>query len=307
MSIKEDQVDNEDVIDEEIIEEEEKEAIESSEVSEEDEPETNQEEDEDDEDDRIVTIGEAPPEAEEESVEEDEDSFSGKPAPKFVKTLRKVNRKQESEIRQLRRQLEANKKAAEIEKPVELGEEPTLESCNFDDKKFAQEVVSYHDRKKKVEEQAAKKAKAVEEQNKAYKARQDLYVAKKQEHNFKDYTEAEELVSSTLSETQQGIIIEGAKDSALLVYALGKNSKKLEELAKISNPINFTYALAELESQLKVTKKTAPRPESRITGVKSGGIAGSGDKTLARLRADADKTGDYTKVAAYRRKLREKE
>ena len=53
-------------------------------------------------------------------------------------------------------------------------------------------------------------------------------------------------------------------------------------------------------------KKRAPQtpPDTPISG--SSGSALSTDDTLDRLRAEAEKTGDHSKVLAYKKKLREK-
>ena len=92
--------------------------------------------------------------------------------------------------------------------------------------------------------------------------------------------------------------MQGSENPALVVYALGKNPKKAKELAAISDPVKFAFAVAKLETQLKVTpRKTAPVPERQIRG--SAQLSGAVDSTLERLRAEADKTGDRTKVAAY--------
>jgi hypothetical protein len=157
-----------------------------------------------------------------------------------------------------------------------------------------------------VDQYEAEKAKKLEEQQKQWQDRQQRYVKQKEAHSFKDFEEAEELVSNTFSVTQQGIIVQGAEDSALVVYALGKNPKKLEELAKESDPVNFAFKVAKLESQLKVKDKRAPSPEKRVKGAKAGGLSGTEDQTLERLRKEAEKTGDYTKVAQYKRKKRNK-
>ena len=279
---------------------EEEEVIENTDTPDEEEsPETIQDDDEDDEEDRIVTIGDSSePDAESEDSEED------KEAPGWVKKVRKVNRKLESENKKLKKLLE--EKSTEKEKPVELGEKPTLKDCGYDDKKYEQELFNYYERKKRVDEQAAEKERLVQQQRKAWEDRQSKYVNLKQEHGFKDFSYAEELVTETLSTTQQGIIVQGADDSALVVYALGKNPKKLEELSKISDPVSFAIALGKLESQLKVTNKKAPAPEKRVSTGKSGGISGSADKTLERLREEAARTGDMSKVVAYKKKLRNK-
>jgi hypothetical protein len=278
-------------IDETVVEEEatQEEAIEKPEASEESEPATIQDE-EDDEEDRIVSIGDPEAEAEDEEAKE---------TPGWVKKVRKVNRKLESENKKLKKQLEVN--SAPAVQTVELGAKPTLASAKYDDVAYEKQLEAYWDRQRKVDIQAAEQAKTVETQQKTWQGRQDQYVSLKEEHKFKDFTEAEDLVSATFSSTQQGIIVEGAEDAALLVYALGKNPKQLEELAKIKSPVEFAFKVAKLESQLKVTNKKAPSPEKRVSSGKAGGISGNGDKTLERLRAEAEKSGNYTEVTAYKK------
>lgn len=290
-------IDDDQIVDnEEIVENQEEEVIEESETSEEESPESIQDEDEED---RIVTIGD--PVSDEPSGEEETEDKD----PTLVKKLRKVTRGLEKKAKALEKELEALKKTTtEVEKPVEVGEKPTLASCSYDDKKYEQELVSYYERKRKADEQAAEKAKAVEEQNREYAARKELYVSKRDEYKFKDFSDAEETVADTLSVLQQDIIVQGAKDSALVVYALGKNPKKLEELSKIKNPIQFAVAIGDLETQLKMSSKKAPAPEKRVSAGKSGGVSGSSDKVLERLMEEADRTGDRTKLLAYKTKLR---
>lgn len=279
----EDQIVKEEVVlDEQQVEEEVIEKTETSDQTESD-SEINQEKDEED---RIVSIGDPVPEEETETKE----------TPGWVKKVRKSNRRLESENKRLKRELD--EKSTEIVKPVELGEKPTLASCKYDDAKYEQELVSFYDRKRKVDDQAAEKTKAIEKQNEVWQSRQERYVNLKQEHSFKDFKEAEELVSGTFSQAQQSIIVQGSEDSALLVYALGKNPKKLEELAKITNPIDFAFSMGKLESQLKVTSKKAPPPEKKIKTGNAGGMSGSSDKVLERLREE----GDFTKIVAYKKK-----
>jgi hypothetical protein len=83
---------------------------------------------------------------------------------------------------------------------------------------------------------------------------------------------------------------------------LGKNSKIADEIAAITDPIEFTAAIARLEGKLTVTAKTrqAPPPEQKITK----GVYVSQDAELARLEAEADRTGDRTAINAYKRQLR---
>jgi len=91
----------------------------------------------------------------------------------------------------------------------------------------------------------------------------------------------------------------------VLIYALGKNTEKLKEIAAIQDPVEFAFAVATLETQLKVSSKsTVPPPESRVRGQVAAG--NSSDQKLAALRAAAEKSGDYTQVLNYKRSLKQK-
>lgn len=281
-----------------VVEEEQAdEEIEETEVEEEESDEVEVDEDEEEEEDRIVTIGdEAPPEEEEEPE-----------APGWVKKVRKVNRKLESEVRALKKQLqERSTEQQQPEPTIEVGEKPTLKSVRYDDKKYEEALASYYERKRLAEEQEAKRREQQEKVEQQWKARQARYAERKKEHAFKDFDEVEGIVSNTLDITQQGIIVHGADDASLLVYALGRNPKKLEELAAVKDPVEFAFRVAKLEEKLKVTSKKAPAPEKKISGSKAGGLSGKADQTLDRLRKEAERTGDYTKVAKYKREQREK-
>ena len=112
-------------------------------------------------------------------------------------------------------------------------------------------------------------------------------------------------MQDTFNVTQQGVILQGAKRPELLIYALGKNPAKAKELAAIKDPVKFAFAAAELETKLKVAdRKVTTEPERVVTG--SARISGTVDSTLERLRAEAEKTGDMSKVLAYKRGLKRK-
>ena len=278
---------------EEIIEEELDDVNEEKEVAPEDQEDREQDlepEDTGDEDEsRVVTLGE-------EDLEEEHEE-----APGWVKKVRKTNRRLESENKKLKRELQ--QRSTEGRPKVELGEKPTLKSAKYDDKLYEKQLAEFYDRKRVIDAQATESKKAAEVQTAEWEGRQGRYNSQKSEHAFSDFAEVEELVTNTLNVVQQSIIVQGAEDSALLVYALGKNPKKLEELAAVKNPVDFAVKIGNMESQLKVTKRKAPAPEKRVTG-KTGGLGGSDDATLTRLREKAVKTGDYTEVTAYKRSKR---
>jgi hypothetical protein len=221
-------------------------------------------------------------------------------SPKLVKRLRRLTRDQGRELRALRQQLNASA----VVKAQDIGPKPTLESCGWKEAEFEAALDEWKGKKKAQDDQAAA-ARAEEERiNQSFKARVSAYEVAKTALGAPDYKDAESVVIDLLDVSQQGIIVQGAKDAALLIYALGKNEEKARELAAIKNPVEFAFAVARLEGQLKVTgKKPATKPEGRIAG--SGHAAGQ-DATLERLRAEAEKSNDYTKVNRYRQQLRER-
>ena len=81
---------------------------------------------------------------------------------------------------------------------------------------------------------------------------------------------------------------------------LGKNPKKAKEISTITDPAKFAFAVAQLETQLKVTqRKAATAPERTVQG--TGNKSGTVDSTLERLRTEAAKSGDFTKVVQYKK------
>lgn len=238
----------------------------------------------------VVTIaGEAEPEDTE-------------PAPEWVRKLRKDHR----ELQRVKRELEEKLKASnnpQQESKV-LGKKPTLEDVDYDTEKFEQELTKWHERKRQIDDEALKADNAMREQEKAWQAKLQDHAKAKEALKAKDYDDAEAAVFDTLDVTQQGIILQGAENSALVMYALGKNPKKAKELAGIRDHVKFAFAIAKLETQLKVTPRKAPPPEKQVSG-SQGHSAAAADGALDRLRAEAEKTGDYSKVTAHKRKMRQ--
>lgn len=237
-------------------------------------------------------------------ADEDEASEDGKPAPTWVKELRKSNRDDKKRIRELEelvRKQEAPKTA-----PV-LGKKPAMEDddIDWDAEKFEQKLTAWHDRKREIDQHQILQQQAEQQQKAEWEGRLNTYNTAKTGLKVRDFEDAEENVRNLLDVTQQGIIIQGADNSALVVYALGKNPKKAAELAGIKDAVKFAFAIAKLETQLKVqNKKSAPPPEKPITG--TGRVTGSTDSQLERLRAEAEKTGDQSKVVAYKREQKRK-
>lgn len=258
--------------------------------------------DEDDDGEVFISLGDAPPPGAADEEEEDDDA-----APAWVKEVRQTNRELNRKLREQElelKQLKAPKPQQEPDAPT-VGTKPTLESSDYDEEAFEAALTKWHDDRRKVEEHQNSIKRKQEEREKENQQALESYQESAKKLKVPDFKEAEQLVSITLSDVQKALILEGATNPATLVYALGNSPEKLKELAAITNPLKFAIAFAKLEEKVKVTKRTVkPGPESGIP--KTGGTSrvGGVDKTLERLEAEAEKTGDRTKIIAYKRSLK---
>lgn len=240
------------------------------------------------EDEVVVTIGEESP-----PTEEDEEAQR---APEWVRDLRKNYRELQRKNRELEEKLNAPSKGVEQPK---LGAKPKLEDFDYDTDAYEAKLAEWFETKRKVEAEEAKAKAEAEAAEKTWQDKLATYGKGKTELKVKDFDDAEDVVNETLNETQRGIIVQGSKNPAVLIYAIGKNPAKAKELASIKDPVEYAWAVAQLEVQLKVTnRKAAPSPEKKVVG--SAPVSGAVDSTLDRLRAEAERTGDYTKVTAYK-------
>jgi hypothetical protein len=244
--------------------------------------------DEDDgEDDVVVSIGEESPPQEEEVR-----------APAWVRELRKSNREKEREIRELKAQLNT---AATETNPVVLSKKPSLEDCDYDSNEYEIKLSAWYEEKRVHDASESEATIKRDAESKAWQGKLASYTKARASLKVHDYEEAEAVALDSFSVTQQGIVIQGSDNPALIIYALGKNATRAKELASITDPVKFAFAVAKLETQLKVTnRKAATSPERTISGG-GGRISGSVDSILDRLREEALKTGDLSKVMAYKR------
>jgi len=246
--------------------------------------------DEGDSDEVIVSIGEEAPPPEEQTH-----------APEWVRELRKTNRELQRQNRELQGKLQST--AQTETKPVVLGKKPSLEEHDYDADKFEAALANWFERKRQADEAQAKQEAEVMNQQKAWQAKLDGYGKAKAELRVKDFEDAEAVAQELFNITQQGVVLQGADNPALVIYALGKNPKKAKELSDIKDPVKFAFAVAKLEKELKVTnRKAAPPPERIVSG--TGRVSGAVDSTLERLREEAARTGNMTKVIQYKAQKR---
>jgi cell fate (sporulation/competence/biofilm development) regulator YlbF (YheA/YmcA/DUF963 family) len=244
-----------------------------------------------------ITIGEP------DAAEEDEEG-----AKPWVKELRRNQREMARALRDKDAEI-ARLKGATSTTVEPLGEEPTFEGCNYDPDTFRTKVLEWTTRKAAIEQQQRDGEQAAQAERAKWQTRLGAVQAEASKLKVPDYAEASDTLESTFSPLQMGIVLGGPNDpkvSAQLRYALGKNPKKARELAAITDPVKFAFAIAHVEVQLKVTpRKTAPTPERMARSSTAGNSPV--DNTLAKLQAAADKSGDRSKVVAYMRQQKAKQ
>jgi hypothetical protein len=219
-------------------------------------------------------------------------------APEWVRELRKKNREDQKRIRELEAKL-----ASQAPQPT-LTKKPILEEFDYDTDKYEEALAHWIERKKQYDYVLEAKKREEEEQNQSWQQKLESYAEARTSLKVKDFEDAESTVAEMFNVTQQGVVIQGAENPALLVYALGKNPKKAKELASITDPVKFAFAIAKLETQLKVTGKRTPPPPEKTVGGGTAPIRGAVDSSLDRLREEAARTGDYSKVYAYKKQKR---
>lgn len=238
----------------------------------------------------VISInGEAP------APEEDEEAR----APDWVRDLRKNYREEKRRSKELEQRL-AQVEQRNTQAVAPLGQKPTLEKADYDTDRYEKDLTAWYEKKRQHDEREAAVKSEHQAVQKEWERKLESYQGAKAGLKVRDFEFAEDVVQDNLSVMQQGMIVQGADNPALVVYALGKNPKKAKEIASITDPVKFAFAVAKLETQLKVSnRKAQSSPERKISGTAR--PSGAVDSTLDRLRSEAEKTGDYSKVFQYKK------
>lgn len=225
---------------------------------------------------------------------EDKDEFAGQPAPEWVKNTRNENRELKRQLRELQKNQSQPEQQA-------LREMPTLDDHEYDEDGYQKDLVQWFSEKQQHDAAVQTEQQKYQQYRDRYKADADAIKAK-----APDYDEIELSVVDALSEKQQGLLQMAADNPAKMVYALGKNSPaQLERLSQLDE-VQFVKQIALLEQQMssKTKSRNPNKPKPKTHELE--GAAGGADTRLAKLEAEADKTGDRSKVAAYKKQLKSK-
>lgn len=249
---------------------------------------SNDQSSENDEEEVVITVGDDP--------EEEDDK-----APGWVKDVRIQNR----ELKRKLREIEASQKNPKLDAVEDPGPEPTISDpdIDYDSDIYSSKFKTWHNKTQAIAKLTKEKADKDKKDQDAWNSTLSNYGNKKNNLKVKGFEASEALVQEILSETQIGIILDGADNPANVVYAIGKNAKIANDLASITSPVKFAVAMAKLEVSLKITKrKQAPPPSSLPKGSAVG--SSNTDKKLDKLYAEAAKSGDMSEVRSFKKRMK---
>jgi len=227
-------------------------------------------------------------------AESDDDASEGEEQEKQRNPLRPVVKNLEREKKRLQKELDALRKPQQQE--PRLGAKPTLEDVDFDQELYDQKLIEWTEAKRKADKAKAEADARAQSVHVEYAAAADKIVG---------YKEHEAIVVAELNPAQQGLLLQAmGKNAPKLVAALAKNATRLDELASITDPVQFVMKIAELKEKVTVsrTNPDKPRPTERVRS--DAPASGGNDRKLAKLEAEAAKTGNRTALLAYKRSLR---
>jgi hypothetical protein len=204
--------------------------------------------------------------------------------------------------RRLEREMEDLRAKLPKPEPVAITSKPTLDQYDYDETRFSEAYDNWMEQKAKLDAADRAKLDAQRKEQEDVENFKKSYAARKESLGVADFEEAESEVGSILNQTQAGLLMRGADDPAVLVYALSKSPARLIELSKIADPVKFTVAVAKLEISLATKKTTRPAPEARVTAERGTGFNATSSQ-LDKLRAEAERTGDYSKVVQYKKQM----
>jgi hypothetical protein len=248
-----------------------------------------------------ITFGDPPPEPTEEEQEHQREQ-----ARPWVRELRKANKEKDRVIRELQAQVNAGKQQMQAPELV-LGKEPTLADHDYDEAAYSAALKQHAAKELEIAQAKRQKDEAANAEKTAWDNKYKAYQQSAAKLGVEDFEDAEANVAKSFSQTQQGIMIKALANPAAMVAAIGNNAIELAAAAVIKDPIEFTAYIAKLETKMTITpkKSTAPPPERAIRGGAS--VTSTTDSKMDALIAEAQRTGDGTKLRAYKNALRQKQ
>lgn len=260
----------------------------------------------------------------EDGSEDNEQEAQEKTATQDSSVIRNL-RAQERRLRAERKQLQAENERLKAERQPQATDtaekEPTKPMKPFDEANpnygdtelYDRQLEEYYaaksayDAKQREKQQREQQERAkVQDEIKAYRDAYDKIAARRS-----DAIDAEKMAADTLSNEQQAAIFTAAETPAMaaqLIYQLGlgllNGNKNAEQIVALDGPNigKFVKRIGQLELQIMNAPKKQPVPAPEKT-VKASTAVLSPEAHLAKLEAEAAKTGDRSAIIRYRKQM----
>lgn len=221
--------------------------------------------------------------------EEESDPFAGQKAPEWVKKVREENRELKRQQREWQQQQGQSQQQG-------LREKPTLDAHDYDSDAYEQDYAQWLTEKTQHDAQVQAETAKYQKYDDSYKQSVDAVRAK-----VANYDEIEQSIVDTLPVQRQAMIKMMVDNPARMVVALGNSPSKLQALSELDD-MQFAKQIVLMEANMSNVKRNPNKPKPKSHNLE--GSAGGGDAQLAKLEAEAEKTGDRSAIVAYRKKMR---
>lgn len=212
-----------------------------------------------------------------------------KPDTNLVKRLRQIIREKSERVRALEQSVPRQS--------AELPPKPTLEGAEWDEEKFANDLLAWNELKRSHEKQRQQQQEAEQGVQQEFQEKAAKYLQEKQKLGAAA-DDAQEMVQAYTTVQQQAVLITVAQNPALFVLQAAEKPELLEQMASIHDPVKLAAFIARTEVNMSKTQTPQkPAPERQLTRV---GVVAT-PKNLDALRTQAQKTRDYTQYFAAKR------
>lgn len=226
-----------------------------------------------------------------------------------IKNLREANRQKKQELKELRERMAQMETQTQQAQPQELpfiDEEPQLEDFDYDQEEYQKAMSEHYQAKQRHDAQKLQQQHQLMEVQKRVQENYVEFNKSKDAFKHPEMDDVEQDVADALGQRSVHLleVLRDDPHAAQKVFTLGKKKDVLQKLSSIQDPVLFGMELGKTLSQVSVKPRRSPKTSPEASMNSSGGKGV--DSNLKRLEAEADRTGDRTKVAAYKRQLRAK-
>lgn len=227
--------------------------------------------------------------------EEPAEGEAGEGESSVIRDMRAAMREKDRLIREQEAKLSA---ASRPNAPQDPGPKPTLAQFDYDEEKHEAALDGWYKAKAVVDqaaEQATQQATQIERQ------RLENYTATKSTQRIAGIDDAEKRVFAQVDDMTRNAILH-AKSPAV-VAALDKYPNRLAEISELmkTDVAEGLMQLGELRAKAQVMPRRRNAEPEEIANGSASFSQTSKDKALEKLEKEADRTGDRSKLRAYRK------